>query len=228
MDWLGLNYDEVDYQSKRYDRYLTLANKLLDTCYAKKKDGAIVLELPDNFNYPLNWKDNIAGEITITKDDHENANNSVLIKSDGSPAYNFASVVDDIDSGVNLIIRGVDHITNTSKQATIFKVLNSNLPEFAHVGLICNGNKPMSKRDGSSSLVEYINQGYDPDAMLNFLARLGWYPKKDDKSTSVLNKKQMIEMFFSQGKMKSSNANFDLKKLNSFDRKYKARKKENE
>lgn len=237
MKWLGLDYDDVVYQSSRFERYRERAAYLVSKGYAAEKDGAIVLTIPDeilnNFRkYLTSWSDwNIGGDIPITEDDYSHINGSVIIKSDGSPAYNFATVVDDMDLKTTIIIRGVDHITNTSKQVVIFALLGQEylatsevIPKFAHLGLICVKNKPLSKRDGASSMLHYMNAGYDPDAMLNFLARLGWGPTVDDKTTALLSRERMLELFLEHGKMKNQNAGFDVAKLESFDRKYKAKK----
>lgn len=232
MKWLDLDYDEIIYQSSRFDRYREQANRLLSEGHAEEKDGAIVLVVPDTLKNNLrSWNDVVGGEIAISDDDYNNINGSVIIKSDGSPAYNFATVVDDMDFKVNCIIRGVDHITNTSKQVVIFALLApshlataSVLPQFVHLGLICSDGKPLSKRDGSASMLHYMRAGYDADAMLNFLARLGWGPTVDDKTTAMLPRERMLELFLEYGHMKSKSAGFDLSKLESFDRKYKAKK----
>lgn len=235
MKWLDLDYDEVVYQSSRFDRYLEKAAELVSKGFAVEKDGAIILSIPEdilnNFRKNFHWSDWNIGDILITEDDLSHINGSVIIKSDKSPAYNFASVVDDIDLGTTLIIRGVDHITNTSKQVVIFALLapeslstHEATPKFAHLGLICIKNKPLSKRDGASSMLHYMNAGFDPDAMLNFLARLGWGPIVDDKTTALLSREKMLELFLEHGKMRNQNAGFDLGKLESFDRKYKAKK----
>lgn len=237
MSWLGLDYDDLVYQSSRFDRYRERAAYLVSKGYAVEKDGAIMLSIPEDILNNLrknltSWSDwNIGDDIPITEDDYSHINGSVIIKSDGSPAYNFASVVDDMDLKTTLVLRGVDHITNTSKQVVIFAMLGpeylstyETLPKFAHLGLICVKGKPLSKRDGASSMLHYMNAGYDPDAMLNFLARLGWGPTVDDKTTAMLSRENMLSMFLASGKMKNQNAGFDLDKLESFDRKYKAKK----
>lgn len=229
MKWLGLDYDELVYQSSRFDFYKNTARMLVSDEWAEEKDGAITLKLKKSHNYPVSWKDEIKGEIKITQDDMDNMDGMVLIKSDGSPSYNFCSTLDDIQMGVNFIIRGVDHITNTAKQVVLWNIVNglifgNAIPRFAHLGLICIGNKPMSKRDGASSMLHYMNAGYDSDAMLNFLARVGWGPTNDDKTTAVLPRERMLELFLTGGKMKSQPSGFDLGKLESFDRKYKSRK----
>jgi glutamyl-tRNA synthetase len=132
--------------------------------------------------------------------------------------------VDDIELGTNYIIRGVDHITNTSRHILLYKLLGAEFPKIAHVGLIRTVNGKLSKRDPESDFQSYIDQGYDPDAILNFVARLCWGPSKDDKTTTILTKDDMVKLFFDGGKMNSKDAMFDLMKLNSFDRKYKGRK----
>jgi len=223
MDWLGLNSDDTFYQSNRFDRYSSLAKEFLDKGMASIKDGATILLLP-NGNLPDKWTDMVKGDIAITTNDIENTDGIVLIKSDGSPSYNWSSVIDDIDYDINLVIRGTDHITNTSRQALLYHCLGKTPPKYAHVSLIGYKGKPMSKRDGAASMLHYRNAGYDPDAMLNFLARLGWGPTVDDKSTVMLDKTRMIELFLTGGKMRNAFSGFDLSKLESFDRKYKAKK----
>jgi len=220
LKWLGLDWDRMEFQGKRFDRYkevaATLPTKTLD-------GGAIALNLDADFLLDFTWTDEIARKDFTVKD--ESLRSMVLIKSDGSPTYNFCSVVDDIDFDIDCIIRGVDHTTNTSKQAALFRLLKGKLPKFYHVGLICQKNKPLSKRDGVSSILRYRDIDIDSDAMLNFLARLGWGPTVDDKSTMTLPRDKMVEMFFSAGSMRNNPAGLDLNKLESFDRKYKASKK---
>lgn len=223
MKWLGLNYDEMHFQSGRYDRYRQLADRFLEEGYALKDDGAIKFKTPE-VDLPDTWTDEITGPKRITKDDIEKSDGTVLIRSDGSPTYNWASVIDDMDMGVNYIIRGTDHITNTSKQVILWHLLGATMPKFAHVGLIGEKGKPLSKREGAASMLYYRERGYDPDAVLNFLARLGWGPTVDDKTTKTLPRDRMVELFLAGGKMKASIANMDMQKLEAFDRKYKAQK----
>lgn len=234
MDWLGLDYDEVVYQSQRIKRYRACADLLIDYKAAKHHDGAIILDLDlypkysDLKNITTRWFDEIAGEILITEQDFNYIKNMPLIKKDGMPTYNFASIVDDIDFKINYIIRGVDHQKNTSKQVVLQNVIFPDYSRgqyYAHVGLLTKDKKKLSKRDGAASMISYMNAGYDPDAMLNFLLRLGWGPTKDDKSTAIIDRDMALKLFLNHGKMKNSPANIDLAKLDSFDKKYKARKK---
>lgn len=229
--WLDFDYDELVFQSQRLQRYNWYANTLIISGFAKKiehyknhesQGDSIILNLPKDFEYITSWDDLIGGNIKVSKDDFKHINGMVLIKADGYPTYNFATVVDDLDFDINLIIRGVDHISNTARQITIFKLLGKSAPNFAHVGLITVDGKPMSKRDNSASILNYREKGYEPEAILNFLVRMGWGPKVDDKSTSLLPREKMLELFLDGGKMRSSYSNFDQAKLDSFNRKYKA------
>lgn len=231
LSWLGLNYDQIVYQSSRYDTYLRLAKAMIGTGWAEEKEGGIVLKLWTREGLPNHWTDEIAGKVNITGNDLEMMDGMGLIKANGSPAYNFCSIVDDLLLDINYVIRGVDHITNTAKQVVLHQIIMDGyggpfckLPKFAHVSLIGINGKPMSKRDGAASMLYYREKGYDPDAMLNFLARLGWGPRVDDKTTKMLSKDRMVEMFLTGGKMRSAMSGYDPGKLESFDRKYKAAK----
>ena len=233
MGWLGLDWDALYYQSRRINRYLDLAHELVKNGKAFIQGDAIFLGEP---SVPESWMDEISGKIAITKNDWDCMKPGYLPLMGSSfhdgkwvldrATYHFASCVDDWDFGIDLIIRGVDHITNTSRQIAIWNALGAPIPKFAHVGLIYHNGKKLSKRDGAASMLSYKEQGYDPDAILNFMARLGWGPKVDDKSTAVLPRDKMIELFLTGGKMKNSAANMDLAKLDSFNRKYKAIKNE--
>ena len=224
MKWLGLDYDELVFQSNRFDSYRELAHRFNGN-FTYEEDGAIKFKLPDfKDDLPQSWHDEIGGDIKITDDDFQRMNGTVLIRADGTPTYNWASVIDDMDMGINFIIRGVDHITNTAKQVIFWHLLGHKIEKFAHVGLIGEKGKPLSKREGAASMLYYRERGYDPDAVLNFLVRMGWSPTKDDKSTAILPKEKVLELFFTGGKMRSSLANMDLQKLEAFDRKYKAQK----
>jgi glutamyl-tRNA synthetase len=97
-------------------------------------------------------------------------------------------------------------------------------PDYAHVGLIHKDKKKMSKRDGAASLLDYRDKGYDPDAVLNYLLRLGWGPFKDDKNAQYIPKDKALSWFLTEGKMRAPSSNFDQAKLDWLDRKYKALK----
>jgi glutamyl-tRNA synthetase len=244
MDWLGLDYDTTFKQSERRGRYEELLKALLDAGSARyTADGAVALVCPDSL--PASWIDEVAGEIPITetniaqiKGTVEGRTNDglILARQEGSPTYQFASVVDDFDYEINYIIRGVDHISNTPKQIAIWTAINglvsekSNqwsqhwtpLPKFAHIGLIFKDKKKMSKRDGAASMASY--EVYEREAVLNFMLRMGWAPREDNKVNSIISRDRAVEMFLTEGRMRNSNANFDQAKLEWYDREYEKRK----
>lgn len=234
INWLNLVPDAVFSQSKAHSDglYTNAANALIDAGLAYVDNGAIRLRLP--LDMPTSWDDSIAGKVAITDNDKKIIDGQVIIKGDGWPTYHFATVIDDATWDINYIISGTDHIPNTARHIAIYlqmqkvaDVTKYAIPKYAHVGLIHKNKKKMSKRDKEADptvlLSYYQDNNYNPDAVLNFLARLGWGPKVDDKTTAILTKDNMISLFLDGGTMKSSPANFDMDKLNSFDRKYKAR-----
>ncbi len=231
MDWLGLDYDQLIYQSQRFDRYHSMAKALVGLHFAKVLDnGAIAVDLSGRTNgfsieIPSSWHDEITGPIKITDTNVNQTDGMILIKGDGSPGYNWANMIDDHDFGINYVIRGHDHITNTSNQTILYAALGAPLPKFAHVGLIYQKKKKLSKRDGAASMLHYRDQGIDPDAMLNFMLRLGWGPTVDDKSARIIGRDRALELFIDGGKMRAAPSNMDVNALNAYDRKYKARKK---
>lgn len=229
MGWFGLNWDEAFRQSEYTAFYMAFAFKLLDEKKAiKLPNGAIALHKPE---LPGVWHDEIAGAIAITATNYEQIDERlILLRGDehgNSPTYQLASVVDDWDHDINYIIRGTDHISNTSKQIAIWNALNKcfpdkakPLPKFAHVGLLFKNGKKLSKRDSSFSLSNYTD--YNPEAVLNFLLRLGWGPYEDNKANSLISKERAVEMFLTHGQMKNSQANIDEQKLKWFDKKYRS------
>lgn len=222
MDWLGLNFDELVHQSSRLETY----RKFLDNLPAgtvKELEGAVIYR-PQDRHIPRTWNDTIIGDVSVSPDEVELIKKGlVLIKSDGYPTYHWSCVVDDIDLNINYIIRGQDHVTGTARQISLYSGLGYSLPKFAHVGLVHYHGKPLSKRDGAASMLSYKRAGYHPEAVLNTLARLGWGPSVDDRSTRLLPKARMLELFLENGKMRSSAANLDLAKLEAYNRKYKAK-----
>lgn len=233
LEWLGLNYDEFIRQSDRSAIYKNYANILLDSGSAFHADNGAIMLRWHKFQ-PRSWEDTIAGSIAISDKAVEEIDGKLcLIRGGeklGQATYQFASIVDDYVSGVNFIIRGTDHIANTAKQAAIWHAIADGiaeekpLPKFAHIGLIFKDKKKMSKRDGAASVLDYRANGYDPDGILNFLLRLGWGPKIDDKASTFMDRSRATELFLTGGAMKSSNANFDTQKLDFYDRSYKRMK----
>lgn len=229
LEWLGLNHDEFHRQSERGHHYTAWAKQLMSTGHAFEADnGAVILKWDSSF-MPRSWKDEVVGDVPITDTNIEQIDGrTVLLRGGdklGQPTYQFASVVDDYLLGVNYICRGVDHVTNTAKQVAIWAAMNASigteyapLPKFAHVGLIFANKKKMSKRDGAASLLDYRDQGYHPDALFNFLLRMGWGPTVDNKENSLLSRERALELFIDGGRMRSANANFDAAKLAWFNR----------
>lgn len=231
MKWLGLDYDYTFRQSDGLSRYIDVAHWMLANNKAYRADnGAILLKLDNTM--PNSWHDTIAGDIAITDKDKSVIDGLVLLKGNSWPTYHFASVVDDIFSKIDWVIRGKDHITNTAKQVAIIHALKDwgsdvVIPKYTHVGLIFHNvldtntnkmiKKKMSKRDNAASLLYYRDNGYDPDALLNFMLRMGWGMNDDN----LIDKTRAIDVFLTQGKMRNSDAGFDQAKLDSFNKKYK-------
>ena len=118
-------------------------------------------------------KDGIKGDVVFQAEDI--LDDFVIARADGSPTYNFVVAVDDAEMGINEVIRGDDHLSNTPKQMVVYEALGFELPKFYHVPMIHNSNgKKLSKRDGATDVMAYKEMGYTPEALLNFLVRLGW------------------------------------------------------
>lgn len=141
----------------------------------------------------------------------------IILRSDGSVTYHLAVVADDIDMGITNVIRGDDHISNTSKQIMIYRALGIETPQFAHVPLILGEDKKrLSKRHGATSISEYREKGYLPEALFNYLSLLGWSPGDDRE---LMSKNELVESF-SLAKVTAKNAVFDEKKLQWMNRHY--------
>ena len=153
------------------------------------------------------WDDVVHGRITFPNKDIEDF---VILRSDGTPIYNMAVVSDDIAMRITLVMRGDDHISNTPKQIMLYEALGAALPQFGHLPMIHGlDGKKLSKRHGATAVGDYRHMGILPQAMLNFLALLGWAPGND---IEVMTVPQMIELFSVDGLSKKA-AIFDPKKL---------------
>jgi glutamyl-tRNA synthetase len=158
------------------------------------------------------WEDKVKGKVEVSNeelDDFVIARPSMNNEDIGIPTYNFSVVVDDIDMGITHVIRGDDHINNTPKQIHIFRALGHTLPTFAHIPTVLDnqGNK-LSKRTGAKSILEYRQEGYLPQAIINYLARLGWSHGDDELFTP----EQLVE-WFNLENLGSSATQFDEAKL---------------
>lgn len=152
-----------------------------------------------------NFSDLIVGSVSTS---HEEIDDFVIVRSDGSPTYNFSVVIDDHEMGISHVIRGMDHISNTPKQLLVYQAFDWAPPEFAHVPMILgNDKKKLSKRHGATSVVDYRQEGYLAEAFLNYLARLGW----SHGDQEIFTLKELIE-FFSLDHVNKSDAVFDFEK----------------
>lgn len=215
MQWLGLDYDEeAFYQTKNKPRHMEAVEKLIASGHAYKcertsrdgKTGEVVM-----FKMPtegvIEFDDIVKGKMSKKAEDIQDF---AIVRSDGSPIFHIANVVDDIDQGVTHIIRGDDHVENTFKHICMFKALGAPVPKYGHLSMIVNQQgKPYSKRDGAAFVGEFRDQGYLPDALFNYLLLLGWNPGDERE---VLTKSEMIELF-DLAKVHVTAAKFDMKKL---------------
>ncbi|MFH1499216.1 MAG: glutamate--tRNA ligase family protein [Verrucomicrobiota bacterium] len=231
MQWLGLDWDEGpgkggDHgpyrQSERADIYREYLAKLTAAGRTYEKDGAVWFkllgertEVYDDFrkktvekvaNQPVIIEDRIRGRVERTEDE-----DFVIFRSDGSPVFHFVNVVDDITMGITHVIRGEDHLSNTSKHVELYQAFGAPVPEFAHIPLILKqeGSGKMSKRDKGALIEEYQNRGYLPEAVVNYIALLGWNPKDDREKMPLAE----IIALFDWDHINQSNARFDDKKM---------------
>ena len=152
------------------------------------------------------WDDKVKGRIEISNDELDDL---VIARPDGTPTYNFCVVVDDLDMAITHVIRGDDHVNNTPRQINIFRALGKEVPVYAHLPTVLNeqGEK-MSKRNGAKAVTEYAVEGYLPDAMVNYLARLGWSHGDDE----IFSRQQFLQ-WFNLDHLGKSAAQFDEAKL---------------
>ena len=154
----------------------------------------------------VSWEDGVKGRITIS---NEELDDLIIARGDGTPTYNFCVVVDDVEMQISHVIRGDDHINNTPRQINIIRALGAQVPEYAHLPMIHgpDGEK-LSKRHGAVSVMQYDDHGYLPEALLNYLARLGWSHGDDE----IFSMDQFIDWFGLDHCSKSA-AQFDFEKL---------------
>lgn len=175
------------------------------------KKPAIRLKMPDR---KIVVHDLIKGRMEF---DSKLLSDFVIEKSDGIPTYNFAVVIDDILMDISLVMRGDDHISNTPKQIVIYQALDIAIPEFAHIPMIMGpDNTRLSKRHGATSVMEYQRMGFLPEAVLNYIAHLGWSSGTNQEIFSI---KELIENF-TLDKISNHSAIFDMEKLNWFNNEY--------
>lgn len=153
------------------------------------------------------WSDLVKGEISIA---NQELDDLIIARADGTPTYNFCVVVDDWDMGITQVIRGDDHVNNTPRQINMLKALGATVPQYAHLSMILgdDGHK-LSKRHGAVSVMQYDEDGYLPEAVLNYLARLGWSHGDDE----IFSMQQFCE-WFDLDHITPSAAQFNTEKLN--------------
>jgi len=206
LRWLGLDWDgEVTFQLDRMDDTRAVAEKLLEEGKAYEDEGAIRFRMPDEG--VTSFDDVVLGRIEVPNEELEDL---ILVRSDGRPTYNFASPLEDMWDGITHVIRGPDHISNTPKQINVLRAVGAEVPVYAHVPNVygAEGAK-LSKRHGAVSVDDFRRAGYVPEALMNFLALLGWAP---DGETTIMSRDELVERF-SLERVGSSPAIFDYAKL---------------
>lgn len=163
------------------------------------------------FRNPLDgvvaWDDLVKGRIEISNTEMDDL---IIARADGTPTYNFCVVVDDWDMGITQVIRGDDHVNNTPRQINILKALGAPVPQYAHLSMILGDDgQKLSKRHGAVSVMQYDDEGYLPEAVINYLARLGWSHGDDE----VFSREQFVE-WFDLNHITPSAAQFNTQKLN--------------
>jgi len=191
-------------------RYLGRCRNLCDDDRARlESEGrrpVVRFRVPENDSVVI--RDLVRGEVAF---ECSGIGDFVIVKSDGIPTYNFAVVVDDYTMKISHVIRAEEHLSNTPRQVLIYNALGWPLPEFAHVSLILGQDRSkMSKRHGATSIEQYMEMGYLPEALVNFLALLGWSPGGEDEVLSL----DSIREQFSLDRVAKNPAVFDLEKLN--------------
>jgi glutamyl-tRNA synthetase len=206
LAWLGIDWDgPVTFQLDAMERCRELAQQLLADGKAYEDEGAIRFRMPDEG--VTGWDDAVLGRVEFPNADLDDL---VIVRSDGRATYNFANPVEDVDDRITHVIRGSDHVSNTPKQLRILDALGADVPVYAHVpDVLGDDGRKLSKRHGARSVDDFRAAGYLPEALLNFLALLGW--SYDDKTT-IMSRDELVERF-SLERVGASPATFDYKKL---------------
>jgi len=206
LSWLGLDWDgEVTFQLDRMERCIAEARRLLKEGKAYEDEGAIRIRMPDEG--VTAWDDLVRGRIEVA---NETIDDLIILRSDGRPTYNFASPLEDWLDGITHVIRGDDHVSNTPKQIRVLDALGAEVPVYAHVGnVLGTDGKKLSKRHGAVGVDEFRREGYLPEALVNYLALLGW--SYDDKTT-IMSRAELVERFTIE-RVNANPATFDYEKL---------------
>ncbi len=222
LAWLGLGHEGFCRQSDRTDIYRNHLTRLLETDKAylsrepKKDDPGILVEVVRlrNRGGNIEFTDMIRGDISL---DTTELGDFVIARNINDPLYHLAVVVDDFEAGITHVIRGEDHISNTPRQILIQEALGFPRPLYAHLPLLLAPDRSkLSKRHGAVSLSEYRNEGFLPEALLNYLAFLGWNP---GDNREILSLHELGELF-SLEQVQKGGAIFDMEKLRWYNREY--------
>ena len=193
LRWLGLDWDgEPAFQSDRLPLYQASVDKLVadGLAYEDEDERGVAVRLRVPHGEPVQVRDLVHGTVSF---ETESVEDFVIRKADGFPTYNFACAVDDHDMGITHVIRGDDHLSNTPKQILLYQALGCDVPEFAHVPMILGEDgQRLSKRHGATGVDEFRELGILPEALLNFVALLGWSPGDDRE---VMTRAEMVEAF---------------------------------
>ncbi len=206
LAWLGLDWDgEVTFQLDRMERCQVEARRLLEEGKAYEDEGAIRIRMPDEG--VTGWDDAVRGRLEVANDTLDDL---IILRSDGRPTYNFASPLEDWLDGITHVIRGDDHVSNTPKQIRVLEALGADIPVYAHVGnVLGTDGKKLSKRHGAVGVDEFRREGYLPEALVNYLALLGW--SYDDRTT-IMSRQELVERFTIE-RVIARPATFDYEKL---------------
>lgn len=245
MEWLGLDYDEGPfYQTQCFERYKEVIQQLLDkdkayycecskerldtlretlmakgekamydSCCRDKKLSAGVVRFKNPVDGTVVFEDAVKGKISIA---NKEIDDLIIARTDGTPTYNLTVVVDDYDMKISHVIRGDDHINNTPRQINLYQALNWKIPKFAHLPMILGGDgMRLSKRHGAVSVMAYRDAGFLPEALLNYLVRLGW--SHGDQEVFSLDE---IVSLFDLKDINKAPASFNEEKLLWFNQNY--------
>ena len=215
LEWLGLNWDEGPhvggdfgpyFQSQRTEIYERYLKKLQDAGHIFEDEGALRFRSPREH---VLVEDLVCGKIDFDLTNPGTHPDMTIRRPDGSWIFHFVNVIDDIEMKISHVIRGEDHLSNTPKHIELYRALGATPPKFAHIPLILNrdGSK-MSKRDEGARVATYIEQGYVPEAVRNYLCLLGWSPKDNREKIDI----EEVVRLFELEKINRRNAAFDLDK----------------
>ena len=213
LAWLGLSFDEgPNRQSERGEVYERAVQRLVDADLAYEEVDeagrrALYFRPPERSG---SFRDGLRGEVTFGA-----VEDFVVMKSDGTPSYNFAVVVDDADMKITHVIRGEEHLPNTARQSMLYEALGADEPHFIHLGVILGPDgKKLSKRHGAASIADYRGEGYLPEALVNYLALLGWNHPEGKEEFSDLDE---IVRDWDPSRLGPSPATFDPDRLLFFE-----------